>query len=259
MKLVTTIRCQGLLLVVSVFFVIAFFPSSARAETSSTTLLADLKETATILQEFQGLLASFEKIRPTIEKGASSTSDLPTYTSQLQEGLNILIRMLELQQRVNALNSRFKSSLSSSQQQTTASDNNSRENLTISAIEIDKNVMDCGARACDQLIKVLVKNDQYGSKNLSGKKAKYSVRVYELYNGRSRTDILSTGEFLVPYANGYSEFEVSVEGGLGFDGKNFEKTYQARVDIDTDTDVSESNEKDNTGWSDNWVMQYYKG
>lgn len=134
------------------------------------------------------------------------------------------------------------------------------QNLTISDIDAGQTFTDCGTEACERVFTVVVKNDQYGSRNLSGEKAEYTLRIYEVRNGRNvSTDIRAEGEFLVPYANGYSEFEVTLEGGLPYDGEDREKTYRAKVEIDTNDDVDESNENDNTEWSDTWEVQHYKG
>ncbi len=137
-----------------------------------------------------------------------------------------------------------------------------KENLTISEIKISlPNGTDFGnlGNVFDQKIRVTIKNDQFGSLNLTGKEVDYSIYLYDVTFGSKKIFKAATGKVLVPYANGYSEFEAYIEGGLPFDGKNFEKKYKALVKIDTSKKIKESNEKDNESWSDEWLITYYKG
>ena len=112
----------------------------------------------------------------------------------------------------------------------------------------------------NQKVTVEVKNNAHGSYNLSGKKFNYEAYLYEIKDsgGRTKTDIWAAGEALIPYANGYSSFDFYIEGGLPFND-DFERTFQIRVYIDTDDDVEEENESDNKKWSDEWLVDYYKG
>jgi hypothetical protein len=111
----------------------------------------------------------------------------------------------------------------------------------------------------DQKITVIVKNNEFGAASLTGEKVKYEIYLYDVTKSKKKLFKAATGEFLVPYANGYSEFEAFIEGGQPFDGENFEKKYRALIKIDTSKDIKESNEKDNEAWSDEWLITYYKG
>ncbi len=135
-----------------------------------------------------------------------------------------------------------------------------KENLTISSIIVANDEMDGGVYAPQQHLKVTVANNEFGTPTLSGKKANYKVTLYDATDGRSKKlKAFSAGTFLIPYANGYSEFEVYLEGGLPFDGEMREKEYKAKIEIDTKRKVKESNERDNAGWSDTWLITHYKG
>lgn len=141
-----------------------------------------------------------------------------------------------------------------------------KENLTISSIELSLqdgigHTSEIGVPVPEQTVSVEIKNNEFGSFNGSGEKLNYSAYLYEITDSGSRikTSEMSSGEVLVPYANGYSSFDFTIAGGLPFDGVDYERDFQIRVDIDTDDSVDESNESDNKGWSDTWMVDYYKG
>ncbi len=136
------------------------------------------------------------------------------------------------------------------------------ENLTISSIKLSNPAgMDFGTagNVMDQKITVAIKNNEFGATNLTGEKIEYEIYLYDVTSSKKKLFKAATGEVLVPYANGYSEFEANIEGGLPYDGNKFEKNYRALIKIDTSKDVKESNEKDNEMWSDEWLITYYKG
>lgn len=140
------------------------------------------------------------------------------------------------------------------------------QNLHISSITLSHpngigHTASPGAYMLQQKVGVNIKNNQYGTKFHSGEKLDYSAELYEVEDDGSldRTGIKVTGESYVPYANGYSSFEFLIDGGLTFEGDDYERHYKIKVKIDTANDVKESNERDNTAWSDEWMMDYYKG
>lgn len=138
-----------------------------------------------------------------------------------------------------------------------------RENLTISAVKVSlPDGTDCGSAglAChEQVITITVKNNEPGAASLTGKTVEYAIYLYDVTSGKKKLFEAASGVVLVPYANGYSEFSASIDGGLPFDGKTFEREYRALIKIDTGKDVKESNEKDNEAWTDSWPITYYKG
>ena len=260
-----------IVLSLSVAFMLCF-PSFAKAESSTSQMLSDLHELSSILGEFKVLYSDFEKLKPKIEAGPKSLSETTAYINDLQRAIKIVTRMLEMRSKVIEINSRLavlknqtitSTSDTSSNKQTTG---DYRENLTISSLQINENPLYQGPPEPDQRITVVVKNNEFGSRELSKEKAGYQVRVYECLNDtcsdRTRTSMHAEGKFYIPYANGYSEFDVYVEGGSSGPSPTFvdgnSRTYQARVDIDTDDDVTESNERDNTLWTTSW-KKYYKG
>lgn len=142
------------------------------------------------------------------------------------------------------------------------SSSKSRENLTISDIKLSNPAgMDFGSggNVMDQKITVTIKNNEFGAVSLTGEKIEYQIYLYDVTSSKKKLSKVATGEVLVPYANGYSEFETYIEGGLPFDGKRYEKKYRALVKIDTSKDIKESNERDNEMWSGEWLITYYKG
>jgi hypothetical protein len=238
-------------------------PSHAKAETTSSELqnaIAGLQETAAVISELKGLMQRLAVVEAKIKKGSSSAANLSTNISDLMETLSILTRVLELQTKMEKIQAKYGSSKVS----TTVSNQNSSktstlENLSITDIGLSEVEM-FEDYSQDQLITVQVKNNQYGSLNLSGKKVDYDVRVYEVVeDGREATSFRSKGEFLVPYANGYSEFQVYIENGHE-DPATYgsHRTYQAKVLIDSKKEIKESSESDNTFWSGYW-KKYFKG
>lgn len=141
------------------------------------------------------------------------------------------------------------------------------ENLSISSIALSqpKSIVHTsipGFAVPDQKVKVVVKNNEFGRSDLKPRKFNYIATLYEFdANGkRNKTGSFASGEAMVPAGlYGSSEFEFYIEGGLPFDGENFEKKYQVQVEIDVNNVVKESNEKDNSGWSKRWITSYYKG
>lgn len=241
-------------------------PLSVRAQSSSSAALADLKEFTGLFQEFTAEYARFESYNSWLESRTVFTaSDL----SAMHEILRILTRMLELQKKMESLRDRmagYSTSPSSQYTQTTQPRADGRENLTLDSVRFRESSLFQGPPEPEQLITVTVRNNQFGSYSLSNKKVEYSVRVYECLNEscsrRKSTSIRARGEFLLPYANGYSEFQVYVEGGSASGPPQYEngnaRIYQARIDIDTGNDISESDERDNTIWTGTW-KKYYKG
>lgn len=137
-----------------------------------------------------------------------------------------------------------------------------RENLTISSIKLSNPAgMDFGTagNVIDQKITVTLKNNEFGAQNLTGEKIEYEIYLYDVTSSKKKLFKAAAGEVLIPYANGYSEFEAYIEGGLPFDGDKNEKEYRALIKIDTSKDIKESDEKDNKMWSDEWLITYYKG
>lgn len=135
------------------------------------------------------------------------------------------------------------------------------ENLSISSMTVAyPEIGGATTGVMDQKLSVVVKNNQYGSASLSYKKFKYAVYLYEVVGGeKDKLMKAATGEAYIPYANGSSSFDVVFEGGRPFDGEDYERTFVAEVKIDTEDDVNESNEKDNSAWSNTWLYTYYKG
>ena len=179
-----------------------------------------------------------------------------TYISQItsKTELNALIKLLKKQ--IKALKKSAKS-------KTSTSSSSTLQNLTIARISVDQpegiGWASYGS-VPDQKITVLVQNNSHASLTLTGEKAEYVISMYEINNGdKKKLGKWATGEFFIPYANGFSEFSAYVEGGLPFDGDDYEKEYQVEVEIDTGNDVDESNEKDNKAKSDAWEVTYYKG
>jgi hypothetical protein len=136
-----------------------------------------------------------------------------------------------------------------------------KENLTISSVTVAyPEIGGATEGVMDQKISVVVKNNEFGSPTLSYEKFKYAIILYEIVDGdKEKIKKVATGEAYVPYANGYSSFDAYIEGGEPYDGDNFERTFVAEVEIDTSNKIKESNEKDNKGWSDDWLYTYYKG
>jgi hypothetical protein len=212
--------CIGIACVV-MFVLIAIAPVKAMAETSSTANTTQVQLLQQLLVTLQTMLAQLQQIKTTTTSGSGVI--VKTSNTQLQ-------------------------------------------NLTITEISLSLpngigHTSMPGYPVPDQLVTVEVKNNQYGSYNLSGKKFEYTAYLYEIDDSgeRTRTSQKTTGEALVPYSNGYTAFEFYLDGGLPYNGKDFEKDYQIRVDIDTNKDVKESNERDNRGWSNEWMTDYYKG
>lgn len=119
-----------------------------------------------------------------------------------------------------------------------------------------------GSPVPDQTVKVIVKNNEFGDSQSYLKTFKYIATLYEADSSGKlvKTGAVTTGEAVVPAgAYGSSEFEFNLDGGFPFDGKNFEKKYQIKVEIDANNDVKESNENDNSEWSKTWITSYYKG
>lgn len=137
------------------------------------------------------------------------------------------------------------------------------QNLSIDSITLglpDGIGSGAGIAVGDQKITVVVKNNENGTAQLSNEKFKYTVYLYDVSSGKNKKLMeAATGEALIPYANGYSEFDVNFEGGMPFDGTNLEKEYQVEIQIDSDKEIKESNEKDNKKRSDAWEVTYYKG
>jgi hypothetical protein len=240
-------------------------PSYAKAETSSSELqnaIAGLQETAAVINELQGLMQRLAVVDAKIKKGSSSASaaTLSTNINDLMETLAILTRVLELQTKMEKIQTKY----GLSKVPTTVSKSNSSktinlENLSITDIQLAEVEM-FEDYSSDQLLTVRVKNNQFGSYQLSGKKANYDVRVYEIEeDGREATSFRAKGEFLVPYANGYSEFKVYIENGHeNIATYGSKRTYQAKVLIDSEKEITESDESDNTFWSGYWE-KYFKG
>lgn len=136
-----------------------------------------------------------------------------------------------------------------------------RKNIYISSVSLAlPSGTDFGSTGMviDQQLKVLVKsNNQFGPA-LNTKDIDYEVYLYDTTKTRDKK-LFKAAAGIINLSNGYSEVIVNLEGGLPFDGKNYEKKYRALIVIDSSKDVMESNEKDNKFWSDEWLITYYKG
>lgn len=148
----------------------------------------------------------------------------------------------------------------SSREEDEDDDSNEKQNLSISNIDIKNKSMDFGSQGAvlDQHITVTIKNNQFGSTDLSGKYVDYKIYLYSS-DSKEAIKKVASGKVLIPYVNGYSEFSAYFEGGLPFDGENYEREYRAQVQIDTSDDLDESNEEDNKSFSDDWKITHYKG
>jgi len=136
-----------------------------------------------------------------------------------------------------------------------------RENLYIPEITLSlPGGTDFGSAGMvmDQQLKVVVKNDNQFGQVLGRKDVDYAVYLYETTKNKNKK-LFEAATGTVNIFEGYGEFFVNIEGGQPFDGKNMEKTYRAMVVIDSSKVIKESDEKDNSVWSDEWHITYYKG
>jgi len=145
-------------------------------------------------------------------------------------------------------------------------DKNTSQNLTISEVKLSlpssiSHTSLQGYTIPTQEVRVMVKNNEFGAKELTGQNFQYRGTLYEVRaDGRNiKTPEVVSGKGAVPYANGFTEFVFTIDSALPFDGQNFEKKYKIKVEIDTENEVSESNDTDNARWSKEWVMDYSKG
>lgn len=137
------------------------------------------------------------------------------------------------------------------------------QNLTIDSVTVSlPNGIGSGKDipVADQKLTVRVKNNEYGHGTKIVGQADYVIYLYEKIGSEEKKIIkAATGVFDIPYANGTTEFDAYIEGGMPFDGSDMEKEYFAEVKIDTKKKVKESSETDNSKRTDVWEVTYHKG
>ena len=131
---------------------------------------------------------------------------------------------------------------------------NKKQNLSISSTRLLKTEIDGGAEeVVDQRITILAKNNRHGGKELSDARFQYMVTLYEvLGKKRVKLDHTFTGFALAPIATINSEFRVEV--GSERYVSDEDRTFVAKVEIDSDRTFKETSEKDNTHWTDEWTI-----
>ena len=185
-----------------------------------------------------------------ISAHVASAYEFSSYGATASNAITSITSIKELNELSKTIKDQIKNLKSGSRQ----------ENIYISNVTLAlPNGTDFGSTGMviDQQLKIMVKsNNQFGPA-LNTKDIDYEVYLYETTNKNKKLFKAAAG--IINLSNGYSEVIVNLEGGLPFDGKNYEKSYRALIVVDSGKDVKESNEKDNKFWTDEWLITYYKG
>lgn len=115
-----------------------------------------------------------------------------------------------------------------------------------------------GKKVPNQTVSVELKNNSQTARNQSDKnEVSYTATLYEIKTTGKKinTKIKTSGTAPLSNSNAYSYLVFDITGGLEFNG-DFERSYQLKVEIDTDGDSSSFEVE---GWSDAWMVDYYKG
>lgn len=165
---------------------------------------------------------------------------------------------------VNSEFYQFKDKLLSLPDFKTARKKVNKEDLTIEGISISLpggiGHGNNGSQVPNQKISVVLTNNEFGIQNLSGKKIKYLAELYEINGNKTKkTKIKSTGEVLAPGMSESITFDLFIAGGVPSNSDLTPKEYKVKITVDSANKVKEANEKNNTGWSDVWVVTYDKG